>query len=251
MTEKEVKELEQKANTAVNVAVAATAATGAIPIPVADMPIMIGEQVALMTSICDIYGIKLKKEGLKMLVVAALSTGGAAFIGKTVATSLLKLLPGAGSIAGGAISATTAGVVTYAMGHAFIDVCNMVKLGKLSESDLTHSEGIEAFKQAYRREFAEREKSIDNAIDNSEIKEDVKKGCLVKTYGSIPVEIIEQYRGEEGAPNEDEYDFDKIFKQVEKDYTGDEIYNITLYIKKEEGKIYYIINGSDPGSISL
>lgn len=186
-----------------------------------------------------------------MLVVGALSTGGAAFIGKTVATSLLKLIPGAGSIAGGAISATTAGVVTYAMGHAFIDVCNMVKLGKLSESDLTHSEGIEAFKQAYRREFAEREKAVDTGTKNDEINENQKKGCLVKAYGAIPVEIIEQGGGKEWAPNEDEYDFEKIFKKIEKDYTGDEIYNITIYIKKEEGKIYYVINGSDPGSISI
>ena len=46
---------------------AATAATGAIPIPFADAPMMIAEQVALMATICGIYGIDVGKDGLKML----------------------------------------------------------------------------------------------------------------------------------------------------------------------------------------
>lgn len=43
--------LNEKAENAVAVAVAATAATGAIPIPFADAPMMIAEQVALMATI--------------------------------------------------------------------------------------------------------------------------------------------------------------------------------------------------------
>lgn len=46
--------LNEKAENAVAVAVAATAATGAIPIPFADAPMMIAEQVALMATICGI-----------------------------------------------------------------------------------------------------------------------------------------------------------------------------------------------------
>lgn len=154
----EIIALNEKAENAVAVAVAATAATGAIPIPFADAPLLIGEQVALMATICGIYGIDVKKDGLKMLATTALSAGGAAIVGKTIATNLLKLVPGAGSVAGGAISAGTAGVVTLAMGKAFIEVCKMVKLGKLSEGDITSSKGISVMKDQFRNQLKKNKK---------------------------------------------------------------------------------------------
>lgn len=100
-----------------------------------------------MATICGIYGIDVGKDGLKMLATAALGAGGAALVGKTVATNLLKLIPGVGMVVGGVISAGTAGVVTLAMGKAFIEVCKAVKLGKLRESDLN---GITMIKNQFR-----------------------------------------------------------------------------------------------------
>ena len=97
--------LNEKAENAVAVAVAATAATGAIPIPFADAPMMIAEQVALMATICGIYGIDVGKDGLKMLATTAIGAGGATIVGKTIATNLFKLIPGVGTVAGGAILA--------------------------------------------------------------------------------------------------------------------------------------------------
>lgn len=146
----EITALNEKAENAVAVAVAATAATGAVPIPFADAPLLIGEQVTLMATICGIYGINVGKDGLKMLATTALSAGGATIVGKTVATNLLKLLPGAGTVIGGAISAGTAGLVTLAMGKAFIEVCKAVKLGKLGESELTSSKGVSMMKDQFK-----------------------------------------------------------------------------------------------------
>lgn len=141
LKELEIIALNEKAENAVAVAVAATATTGAVPIPFADAPLLIGEQVILMATICGIYGIDVEKDGLKMLATTVICTGGATLVGKTVATNLFKLIPGVGTVVGGAISAGTAGVVTLAMGKAFIEVCKMVKLGKLSESEITSSLG--------------------------------------------------------------------------------------------------------------
>ena len=154
----EITDLNEKAENAVAVAVAATAATGAIPIPFADAPLLIGEQVTLMATICGIYGINVKKDGLKMLAATVIGAGGAAIVGKTVATNLLKLIPGAGSVAGGVISAGTAGVVTLAMGKAFIEVCKMVKLGKLSEEDITSSKGISIMKEQFKNQVKKNNK---------------------------------------------------------------------------------------------
>ena len=88
-----------------------------------------------------------------MLAAAAIGTSGATIAGKTIATGLLKLIPGVGSFAGGAISAGTAGVVTLAMGNAFIEVCKLVKIGKLSEADLTSSTGISIMKKKFRSQM--------------------------------------------------------------------------------------------------
>lgn len=149
----EITAMNEKVDNAVAVAVAATATTGAIPIPFADAPMMIAEQVALMATICGIYGIDVEKDGLKMLATTAIGAGGATIVGKTVASNLLKLIPGAGSVVGGAISAGTAGVVTLAMGKAFIEVCKLVKLGKLSQSDLTSSKGAGIMKDMFKEQI--------------------------------------------------------------------------------------------------
>ena len=150
----EIIEMNEKADNAVAVAVAATAATGAIPIPFADDPLLIGEQVTL----CGIYGMDIGKDGLKMLATTALGAGGATIVGKTIATNLLKFIPGAGSIAGGAISAGTAGVVTLAMGKAFIEVCKLVKLGKLSEKDVLSSQGVSIMKDQFKEQMKRNKK---------------------------------------------------------------------------------------------
>lgn len=150
--------LNEKAENAVAVAVAATATTGAIPIPFADAPLLVGEQVALMARICVIYGIDIGKDGLRMLAVTALSAGGATIVGKTIATNLLKLIPGAGTAAGSAISAGTAGVVTLAMGKAFIEICKMVKLGKLSETDVASAKGASIMKEQFKDQLKKNKK---------------------------------------------------------------------------------------------
>ena len=154
----EITALNEKAENAVAVAVAATAATGAIPIPFADAPLLIGEQVTLMATICGIYGINVGKDGLKMLATTVIGAGGAAIVGKTVATNLLKFIPVAGSVAGGAISAGTAGLVTLAMGKVFIEVCKMVKLGKISEADITSSKGSSVMKEQFKYQMKKNKK---------------------------------------------------------------------------------------------
>ena len=154
----EITALNEKAENAVAVAVAATAATGAIPIPFADAPLLITEQVTLMATICGIYGIDVGKDGLKMLATTALGAGGATIVGKTVATNLLKLIPGAGTVAGGAISAGTAGLVTLAMGKAFIEVCKMMKIGKLNEADILSSKGKNIMKDQFKEQLKKNKK---------------------------------------------------------------------------------------------
>jgi uncharacterized protein (DUF697 family) len=148
----------EKADNAVMAAVAATTATGAIPIPFADAPLLIGEQVAMMVAINTIFKIEVEKDALKSLVTAALGVGGATLLGKTIATNLIKLIPGAGTVAGGAVSAGTAGAITLALGKAYIQVCKAIKMGELNQSDLTKKAGIERLKKEFKTQLAKKKK---------------------------------------------------------------------------------------------
>ena len=148
----------EKADNAVLAAVAATTATGAIPIPFADAPLLIAEQVSMMVAINGIFKIDVEKDALKSLVVAALGVGGATVLGKTVATNLIKLIPGAGTIMGGAASAGTAGAITLALGIAYIQVCKAIIMGELDQSELTKKAGIERLKKEFKAQMAKKKK---------------------------------------------------------------------------------------------
>lgn len=144
----------EKADNIVLGFVASTGATGAIPIPFADAPLLIAQQVAMMIAINGVFKIDVKKDALKSLAIAALGVGGATVVGKTVATNLIKLIPGAGSVVGGAISAGTAGAITLALGKAYIQVCKAIKMGKLDQNALTQKEGRDALKKAFKAQLA-------------------------------------------------------------------------------------------------
>jgi uncharacterized protein (DUF697 family) len=148
----EVLKLEADARKVVLGFTTAAIGTGAVPFPFADMPLLIGEQVAMMSSVCAVYGIKVEKDGLKMLVVQVIGTGGASLLGKTVATNLIKLVPVGGTAVGGVISAATAGTITFALGMSFIKVCNDVRLGKLSEKDMYSRETAKKMRKLFKEE---------------------------------------------------------------------------------------------------
>lgn len=167
-TSLELKRMTAEATKAVYVAVGAASATSAIPIPFADAPMLIAEQATLLARISTVFELDIKEDGLKTLVKAALGVGGATLVGKTIATNLLKLVPFGGSVVGGAISAGTAGGITFALGHAFIEVCKNVKLGKLSEEDLLTQKGESMLKEAFKQQLTrKKERGEDEASDDN------------------------------------------------------------------------------------
>ena len=152
----ELEEMLAKADNIVLGFVASTGATGAIPIPFADAPLLIAQQVAMMGAINAAFHITVSKDVLKSLAMAAIGVSGTTIIGKTVATSLIKLIPGAGTIMGGAAAAGTAAALTLALGKAYIGFCKAIKMGRLDLNELSQKKGREAFKQAFRDEMKQK-----------------------------------------------------------------------------------------------
>ena len=100
--------------------------------PFADAPILFGLEIAMLSEISVIFSSDFE-EITKCLIPALLGVGGvtgAALAGKEVVANLLKLIPGGGWVVGGAISAATAGVITGALGYAFIEVMATIEENK-------------------------------------------------------------------------------------------------------------------------
>ena len=131
----------KSAQAVVATAMAAAVTAGAAPIPFADAAVLIPTQVTMIASITVVFGFNVNKSIITGLISSTIGAGGATVLGKTVVSNILKLIPGVGSIAGGAISAGTAGVITAALGEAYIRVMELVFKGEMKVEDLGSEKG--------------------------------------------------------------------------------------------------------------
>lgn len=114
-------------------ATVAAAAAGASPIPFSDAAILVPIQVSMLAGISMTFDMPIDSSVLLTLAGVAAATAA----GRTVASNLLKLIPFAGSVVGGTISAAVASAVTGAMGEAWIAVCKKFDAGDLRALDGT------------------------------------------------------------------------------------------------------------------
>jgi uncharacterized protein (DUF697 family)/GTP-binding protein EngB required for normal cell division len=106
----------------INQSVVVAAGVGATPIPFADAALLVPAQVTMIARITAAYGLPPSRSRALATAGSVVLTGGATMAGRYAVTSLLKFVPG-GAVAGSAISATVAGTLTKAVGHAWARVC--------------------------------------------------------------------------------------------------------------------------------
>ena len=110
----------------------------------------------MIASITVIFGFEVNKSILTALLSSALGAGGATVLGKTIVTNLLKLIPGAGSVVGGAISAGTAGVITVALGEAYIGIMELVFKGEMSIDEIGTKKGKETMATLFKQNLSKK-----------------------------------------------------------------------------------------------
>ena len=88
-----------------------------IPIPLADAIPLGALQVGMIIKIADIYGKVLTPQTATTLLAPV----AASFVGRMALETLLKFLPGVGTLAGAAIGAAIAGPMTYAIGKTYLE----------------------------------------------------------------------------------------------------------------------------------
>jgi len=146
----------ERAEVAVKAATAAATTAGASPIPFSDAAILVPLQIGMMASIAVTYGVSIERSTAASIAATAAATTA----GRSVVTNLIKFVPGAGTAVAAPISATVAGTFTYAMGHAWMRVCERLARGELAavggalDTDSVHRIFMEEFtSRASRRKL--------------------------------------------------------------------------------------------------
>lgn len=98
-------------------ATAASAAAGAIPIPMSDAIPITAAQIGMIIALGKEFDITLSDAAAKSI----LGVGVTQQAGRAVASNLLKAVPGVGTVVGGFIGASTAAALTEALGWVIAD----------------------------------------------------------------------------------------------------------------------------------
>ena len=139
-----VEKKKNEALKAVGVATTAAGAAGATPIPFSDAFVIVPIQILMLARISSAFGLELSKAFLGTIVSAAAGATGATVIGRTLVANLFKIIPGAGSFAGGLISGSTAALLTGTLGNLYIATLTAL---------FTESNGEKPSESAIEREF--------------------------------------------------------------------------------------------------
>jgi uncharacterized protein (DUF697 family) len=93
---------------------------GMLPIPLFDVVAISGIQLKLIADLSRLYEVPFARHRAEAIVFSLGSGIGSLSFATSIVGSMLKTLPGAGSLIGAATLPVTASALTYAVGHVFI-----------------------------------------------------------------------------------------------------------------------------------
>ena len=112
----------KRAEIEVNAATALAGTAAAVPIPFSDAFTLVPIQVGMLAKIGSTFGMEMSTTAITTLVAGALGGSAATLAGRALVSGVLKLIPGVGSVVGGAIAATTAATLTKLLGNTYVTV---------------------------------------------------------------------------------------------------------------------------------
>lgn len=146
----------RRARIIIRTATTAAAGTCAVPLPIADAAALFPVQMGMLAAISAAYGIPTPSSRLVQAFGGIVVATGASTVGRYLAGTIIKLVPGAGTVTGFAIKAGVASSVTLAMGYAWMAVNERLVAMSESEaaafldSDQVRTAFLEAFNSAWK-----------------------------------------------------------------------------------------------------
>lgn len=138
-------------STIIKVAAAGAIAAGASPIPFSDAFVLAPIQIIMMAKISSTMGLNLNSGFLSTLVGSTAGVTGATAGGRVIVSTLLKMMPGAGSVIGGAISAAIAGTLTTTMGWAYYKAIDAIFTKGIKPENVSPEDLANIFKDNLRK----------------------------------------------------------------------------------------------------
>lgn len=123
---------------------------GFTPIPFQDSKILVPLEITMLVHMTSIFGISMKKSLISNIVVSSLGTSSASFIGRSIVSGILKMIPGAGSTIGGLISGATASAVTYALAVSYIELLKYVYIKESRKEKVDDEDMKKIFDRAFK-----------------------------------------------------------------------------------------------------
>jgi len=158
---------------------------GLVPIPLFDVAAVTALQIGMLKQLSKLYDVDHDQESGKIFVSALAGTSAA-----KIGASLIKAIPGVGSLVGSVSMSALSGASTYALGQV---ACTQLEMrGTLKGVDLSEA------KKAYEEAF-ERGKEV--------VKEVEKNRDAAAEDGNDPVERLKKLKGllDNGLITEDEF----------------------------------------------
>ena len=143
----------ERAKTLVLATAAASFGEGYIPLPFSDAFALFPTQISMLAGITAIFGISVSENILKSIITSLAGCTGTTFLGRTIVSNLLKMIPGVGTVAGGTISGATASILTVALGESYIQVMKMIADGEIKEKDIGSKALQEKLKTIYKNKL--------------------------------------------------------------------------------------------------
>jgi uncharacterized protein (DUF697 family) len=111
--------LRRQADNRIKNHVLAATTLGLVPLPLFDLALLIGNQVAMVHGLARLYDVPFDRVRTRAIVTSLLA-GSAPVLSVVALSSGAKLMPGIGSLAGSGGVAVTGGAVTYGVGQVFL-----------------------------------------------------------------------------------------------------------------------------------
>lgn len=138
----------QRAHTVLGGAALTAGGAGAVPLPFSDALAIIPVQISMLALISAVWGLPISTTFLGTLVSGSITSSVGTLAGRASVGGLLKLIPGMGSIAGGAINAGVASTLTLAFGEAYI-----MTLYALTKDDPNRIPTTEEIRDEFMRQY--------------------------------------------------------------------------------------------------
>ena len=150
----------RRAKLAIRAATTAAAGTCAVPLPIADAAALFPVQMGMLAAVSAAYGVPTPSSRLVQAFGSIVMATGASTIGRYLAGTIVKFVPGAGSVTGFVIKAGVASSVTLAMGYGWMAVNErLVRMTDEEAAAFLGSDGVkDAFVAAFRDAWTNRKK---------------------------------------------------------------------------------------------